>query len=298
MSGAAGASASPYGFVVVRGRGYRPEQVQARVAELSGALADARDRVARLTARAEELEVEAERLRGVVAHLAPQTYETLGRRAQYLLELAEEEAAAVRYAAQTEANALAEAAAVAGRAARDAARAHADEVLAEADAWARRREEETRARADEIRAAARSDAKETGEEALGVLREARERGERLLAEQAEEHAERTERFERESAGIEAAADARETASLDAAQERLSAARRALAEAGEAARHRQEDAEAAAAELLARARAQEEKITRETERLLREHDEARDELRAHMDHVRNSLASLTGRATAE
>src|SRR4051794_15192364 len=84
MSGA-GASASPYGFVIARGlggRGYRPEQVEERAAELSLARDDAWERAARLTVLAKDMEAEAERLREVVAHLAPQTYETLGKRAQ------------------------------------------------------------------------------------------------------------------------------------------------------------------------------------------------------------------------
>ncbi|MFD8741155.1 cellulose-binding protein, partial [Streptomyces sp. NPDC059618] len=76
---------------------------------------------------------------------------------------------------------------------------------------------------------------------------------------------------------------------------LSEAERALAEAGESARLLQEEAHARAAELLAEARAREERTARETERLLREHGERRDDVQAHMDHVRNSLSALTGRA---
>ncbi|MDV9202423.1 cellulose-binding protein, partial [Streptomyces sp. Wh19] len=76
--------------------------------------------------------------------------------------------------------------------------------------------------------------------------------------------------------------------------RLEEARRALAETEEAARHGQEDAEARAAELIAEARVREERVVRETERIVREHEEGRDEVQAHMAHVRNSLAALTGR----
>ncbi|NEC65517.1 cellulose-binding protein, partial [Streptomyces sp. SID9727] len=75
-----------------------------------------------------------------------------------------------------------------------------------------------------------------------------------------------------------------------------AARRARAEAEEAARHGQEDAEARAAELIARARVREERVVRETERVLRVHEEGREEVQAHMAHVRSSLAALTGRVS--
>lgn len=68
----------------------------------------------------------------------------------------------------------------------------------------------------------------------------------------------------------------------------------LARTEEETRHGQEDAEARAGELLAAARLKAERVERETERLLREHEEARDEIHAHMDHIRNSLAALTGR----
>ncbi|MBK3586148.1 cellulose-binding protein, partial [Streptomyces sp. MBT57] len=74
------------------------------------------------------------------------------------------------------------------------------------------------------------------------------------------------------------------------------AARGLAETQEAARHGQEDAEARAAEVLSQARVREERIVRETERVLREHEEGREEVQAHMAHVRSSLAALTGRVT--
>ncbi|MCZ4516869.1 cellulose-binding protein, partial [Streptomyces sp. ActVer] len=83
-----------------------------------------------------------------------------------------------------------------------------------------------------------------------------------------------------------------------AVEELAEAERALAEAHESTRHLQEDAEARAAELLAEARLHEDRVSRETERVLREHGDEWDDVSAHMTHVRNSLTALTGRATAE
>ncbi|SBT94792.1 hypothetical protein GA0115233_110226, partial [Streptomyces sp. DI166] len=79
---------------------------------------------------------------------------------------------------------------------------------------------------------------------------------------------------------------------------LSDAEQALAEAEAAGRRRQEEACARAAELIAGARVREERIARETERVLREHGERWDDVRAQMDHVRASLTTLTGQAVAE
>ncbi|MBK3647358.1 cellulose-binding protein, partial [Streptomyces sp. MBT33] len=55
----------------------------------------------------------------------------------------------------------------------------------------------------------------------------------------------------------------------------------------------EEARARAAEILAEARLQEERIARETERVLREHGERWDDVQAQMDFVRSSLTALTG-----
>ncbi|MEV8411681.1 hypothetical protein AB0R12_40005, partial [Streptomyces niveus] len=88
----AAARASAHGFDPVRGRGYRPEQVDRRFAELSRDQADAEAEEQRLAAVAERLQLEAELLRQQVEALPPQTYESLGERARRILELAVEEA--------------------------------------------------------------------------------------------------------------------------------------------------------------------------------------------------------------
>ncbi|MFE2553943.1 hypothetical protein ACFXGI_36300 [Streptomyces sp. NPDC059355] len=131
-----------------------------------------------------------------------------------------------------------------------------------------------------------------------ALTEMRRRSDALLADREQEHVERWDAAERELAAREADLEARQAELERYAEVRLAEARRGYAEVEESARHGQEDAEARAAELLAEARVQEERTGRETERILREHGEAQDEMRAHMNHVRSSLAALTGRAPAE
>ena len=78
---------SLHDFVVVKGRGYRPEQVDAYVDALFRDRDAAWERAARLTVLAKEMEAEAERLREEVAQLGPQTYEALGDQARRLFEL-------------------------------------------------------------------------------------------------------------------------------------------------------------------------------------------------------------------
>ncbi|AZM53698.1 cellulose-binding protein [Streptomyces sp. WAC 01529] len=293
-----GAWSSPHGFTTVRGRGYRPQQVEAYADGLSEERDVAWERAARLTVLAKDMEVQAEHLRDAVSRLAPQTYETLSGRARQILALAEAEAAEVRQAARAAAQAVTEEAEAGARGVREAARAYADEVAADADEWVRRRLLDDRATADDARISARRDVKEWRGEALAALREMRQRCEGLLAEQEKEQAERWEAAEREIAEREAVSDARDAERIAAAEARLSEAKRAFAEVEESARHGQEDAAARGAEVIAEARVREDRVTRETERLLREHGERWDEVRAHMDHVRSSLAALTGRTPAE
>ncbi|WP_328970087.1 cellulose-binding protein [Streptomyces sp. NBC_00239] len=286
---------SPQGFVTVRGRGYRPQEVDRRVAALSASRDEAWERAARLTVLAKRMEAEAAGLREAVAQLAPQTYDLLSERARRILGLAQEEAEELAFEARGDA-----------AAALSAARARAERAaeLAREDATAVREQTEVRSRqallraqgeADALRLAARQDAEEWRGQALAALREMGHRTDALLAEQEQEHVERWDGAEREYAARAAGLDARHAEMETSAQSRLAAAKRAYALAEEAARHGQEDAEARGAELIAQARVEEERIVRETDRVLREHAEEQEEMRAHMNHVRSSLAALTGRA---
>ncbi|MFD5817738.1 cellulose-binding protein [Streptomyces sp. NPDC127038] len=289
---------SPYGFVAVRGRGYRPEQVDVYAAALSRDRDAAWERAARLTVLARDMEAEAERLREVVTRLAPQTYEELGARARRIFELGEEEAGALLEEARREARAEAETAEAVGRDVREAARAYAGEVRDEAEEWALARLLAARAEADEVRVSARREVKENRGEVLTALREVRRRTEAVVTAQEAEHAVRWAEAERAAAEREAASDEGGLEREERARESLARAERVLAEAKEWDRHQQEDAAARAAGLVAEARVREERIARETDRVLREHGERWDHVRAHMDHVRSSLTSLTGRAPAE
>lgn len=185
------ASAPPHGFVPVRGleRGYRPEQVEACAEALSQERDAAWVRAARLTVLAREMGTELERLREVVAGLAPQRYEALGEGARRLFRLGEEEAAAVRERARRDAEGLVEEARAYATGVHESAQAHADAVRAEADEWARQRLLAARAEADEVRIAARREVRVGRAEALAAVREVRRRT-AVLDEQNREYAER------------------------------------------------------------------------------------------------------------
>ncbi|MCG3044153.1 cellulose-binding protein, partial [Streptomyces sp. S1A] len=118
---ASSASRSPHGFAVVRGRGYRPDQVDRFTSGLYGDLEEARERLDRLGVLAGELEAEADRLRGVVAALPPQTYEALGERARLILSEAEAEAGELRERAREESRRVLERAQAEARARREGA---------------------------------------------------------------------------------------------------------------------------------------------------------------------------------
>ncbi|WP_371772764.1 cellulose-binding protein [Streptomyces sp. NBC_01438] len=290
------APVSAHGFVGVRGRGYRPEQVDRMVAGLSAERDEAQEQVARLTALAETLIAESARLDEAVAVLAPQDYASLGERAQQILALAEGEAEALRGAALEESQSVRDAADTAARAVRESARADAEAMRAAATDRAEQLVASAEATAGEALAEARLEATAVREEADAAMEATRSRTASVLAHQEQEHAERWKADGQELADAEAGQLAEHTELTGRADALLAEARRALAEAEEAARHGQEDAEARGAELIAAARVREERVVRETERVLREHEEGREDVQAHMAHVRNSLAALTGRVT--
>lgn len=122
----------------------------------------------------------------------------------------------------------------------------------------------------------------------------RQRTEGLLEDRHKEQSERWAELEGELSQREAALETHHAETMSRAEAALAAAERAHAEARRVAPHHEEEAAGRAAEILAEARTREERIARETERVLRAHGEEWDQVRAHMDHIRNSLAALTGR----
>lgn len=286
--------ASPHAFAVVRGRGYRPEQVDRRVARLTRQSRQDWQCVAELTARAEELRLEAERLWDVVASRPPQTFQALGERARKLLSMAEAESAEVRAAGQEEARRTVEQAESVSVALRESAQRDAQRVRTEAAAAAARTVEAAKSEASSLYAEARAAAYEARTTAEETLREVSRHCAESMAEHERAQAAAQEEAERQLADRAGAVEAYVGGLADHGERLLAAAKAERTEAEEAARCRQEEALARGGELLAVARVREEGVERETERVLREHAERAQEMRQHMARVRSSLASLTGR----
>jgi cell division septum initiation protein DivIVA len=284
----------PHGFTTVRGRGYHPDQVERFTDELCQDRDAAWERAARLTVLAKEMEAELRELRETVAGLPPQTYESLGERAQRLFQLGVEEAEAVRENARREVYELLTQTEAYDLRVRREAQEEADALRADAEERARQLLLAARAEADDIRVTTRREVKARRAEALAALREMRHRTAGMLADQEKEYAERLAAVEHDAEARATALDAQHAQLFARAEAALADAQRAFADAEESARRRQEQARAHAAEVLADARLREDRIARETEAVLREHGERWDDVQAHMDQVRDSLSSLTGR----
>ncbi|MFF4491382.1 cellulose-binding protein [Streptomyces sp. NPDC001544] len=289
------APVSPHGFVVVRGRGYRPGQVDAFTEALSRDRDAAWERAARLTVLAKDMAVEVARLRETVARLAPQTYEALGEGARRLFQLGVEEAQAVRESARAAARDEVSEAQAYAESVRRAAAEYADTLVGDVEERARQRLLAAGAEADEIRIGTRRAVKEGRSEALAALREMRQRTSGMLTEQTREHAARWAALEQEEVERSAALDALHAERTVRAQAALAEAERQLEEARASVGPCLEEAHARAAEILAEARVREDAIARETEQVLREHGETWDAMQTQMDDVRSNLATWTGRA---
>ncbi|MHB9861186.1 cellulose-binding protein [Streptomyces sp. YIM S03343] len=286
------------GLGAVRRRGYRRDQVDVFTEALSRDRDAAWERAARLTVLARDMEAELERLRAAVEGLAPQSYEVLGERARCIFQLAQEEARELWDSAREEAVRRVEETKVCAEGVREAARPPVDAVRARAEEDARQRLLTARAEADEVRVAARREVKRGRGEVLAALREMRRRTEETLAGQQKEHAERWAAAEREAAGRAEALDTLHAASLTRAETALAEAQREFGAAQESAARVQEDARGRAEAVLAEAKARQDRVARETERVLREHADRSDDVHAQLAQVSSSLSALTGRTPAE
>lgn len=287
-------SVSSQGFAVVRGRGrgYRTEQVDRAVAGLEASRDEAWERAAQLTVLVKELEERKRLLRNQVAVVPQRAYRGLGARAQELLVAVETEAAELLDVAEAAAHEMRADGEKTARSVEDAARVYAAGMRAEAERWAERCRVAARQAADHVRGEALRDAEEVRAQATAELEDAQQQAAMMLVEQGRKQAARSRAAELEIAEAEAETRARIEELGAQGEAALAEAQRAYGEAQEAAWRVLVGAEERCEELLARARAWEERITRETERLLEEHRVRREELRSALTHVRDHLSALT------
>ncbi|SDN87636.1 DivIVA domain-containing protein [Actinacidiphila guanduensis] len=282
------------GFAPARGRGYRPDQVDRFLDELSEDRDAAWERAARLTVLANEMEAECAALRRQVEALGPADFATLGPGAQELLQMVEEEAAAVRERAEVEAQYARDAADTARRTLQDEARAAASARLAAAEEQAQRVLDEACGQAAEILGSARSEADSVRGGAAAALDAVRQQAGQDAAAADTEQRGRLQSLEHELAEQQAVVEGRLNGLLADAERRLAEAQRERSAAEDMLRRRQAEADARADQLIEQARLHEERVRREAERVLREHEQHRDEVRAHLAHIRATLAGITGR----
>ncbi|SCE00659.1 hypothetical protein GA0115236_13201, partial [Streptomyces sp. IgraMP-1] len=141
---------------------------------------------------------------------------------------------------------------------------------------------------------ARAEAQAERAAAEAALDEARQLTARTLAGQERDLAAREAEAERELDERDTVARGHEGALDDHGDAVLAEARRRHAEAEETVRRTDQEAQTQAAELLQRAQATADRVATEAERLVRDHEEQREALRARMEHIRTALAALTGR----
>ena len=283
-----------YGFTAAR-RGYAPEQVDHALLSLTAQRDEAWQRLSRLGAHIRALETQlAETVQSAADAPAPD-YAVLSEQALALMAMAENEAQAVRDKAERFAEDTRDTVYEAGQTLGRAATEYAEATRTEADLAARRTEERTRAEAEKLRGEADRDARAVRDAATGeaakIRVEAAEAGERAEVRLAELRREADERF-----AVEEAAAVAEDAEISlAAERRLREAEQYRESVLGLIKQTDTDAQAKADQLLDQARREVERINAEIAKDHTEFEKRQETVQTHLDHIKGTLASLTGKA---
>ncbi|GAB2703393.1 hypothetical protein [Kitasatospora kifunensis] len=283
-----------YGFTAAR-RGYAPEQVDRALVALTAQRDEAWQRLSWLGAQIRELEAVLEATRKAAAEAPEPDYGTLSEQAADLMAIADNEARQVREKAERFAEDTRDETYQAGQEQQAEAAAYATATRTEADLAARRTEERTRAEAEKLRGEADAEARSIRDTATAAAAQIRvaaaEAGEQAEATLAERRRDADERF----AAEEAAAAAEDAKISQAAERRLK----------EADQHRESilglvkqidtDAQAKADRLVEQARREADKIDTASAEERAEFDKRLETVQTHLDHIKGTLASLTGKA---
>ncbi|MEY9945533.1 hypothetical protein [Kitasatospora sp. GAS1066B] len=283
-----------YGFTAAR-KGYAPEQVDRSLAALTAQRDHAWHRLSRLGAQIRELEAALAAAQQAAAEAPEPDYSTLSEQAGDLMAIADNETRQIREKAERFAVQSRDAVAEAGRTQHAEATAYATATRAEADEAARRTEVSTRAEAEKQRAAADRDARAIQDaataEAARIRVAAAEAGEQAEAELAERHRAADERFAAEEAAA-AAADAKISLVADS---RLKEAEQRRETTLGVIKQIDTDAQAKADQLIEAARREAEQINARTAAERAEFEKRLETVQTHLDHIKGTLASLTGKA---
>ncbi|MFJ2575468.1 hypothetical protein [Kitasatospora aureofaciens] len=286
-----------YGFTPAR-RGYAPEQVDRALAALTAQRDEAWERLSVLGAGIRQMEGRLAEIRQAAEDAPAPDYQVLSEQAAGLAAMAENEARAVREKAERFAEDLRDEVYEAGQAADHAAKEYATTTRAEADQAARRTDERTRAEAETLRADADRESRTARDGATAYAAKVR-----VAAAEASEQAE-AELAERRRTADEIFAEAQTRADAEDAEVSATAERRVK----EAEQHRETvlgrikqletEAQAKADQLIEQARREAEKINAASEREQREFAARQETVQQHLDHIKATLASLTGAAVGQ
>ncbi len=283
-----------YGFTTAR-RGYAPEQVEHSLSALTAQRDEAWQRLSVLGAHIRELELRLAEASKAASEAPDPDFATLSEQAAGLLAIAENEAKAVREKAERFAEDTRDTTYEAGQARGKAASEYAAATRAEAELAARRTEERTRAEAEKLRGEADRDARLLRDAATGEAAKTRvaaaEAGERAEVKLAELRREADLRF----AELEAAAASDEAKISTAAERRLREAEQHRETVLGQIKQTDTEAQAKADQLLDQARREAAGIDAQSAKAQSEFAERQETVQTHLDHIKGTLASLTGKA---
>ncbi|MFJ4798553.1 coiled-coil domain-containing protein [Kitasatospora purpeofusca] len=283
-----------HGFTVAR-RGYAPEQVDRALTVFTAQRDEAWERLSVLGSGIREMERRLAEVRQAAAEAPEPDYEVLSEQAAGLARTAENEARAVRDKAERAAEDLRDEVYEAGQAADRAAKEYATVTRTEADAAARRTDERTRAEAETIRADTDRETRSVRDAATAHAAQVRvaaaEASERAEAKLAELRRKADETF----AEAQTTADAEDAAISSTAERRVKEAEQFRESVLGRIKQSDAEAQARADELIEQARREAERINTATEREHREFSARLETVQQHLDHIKATLASLTGAA---
>ncbi|MGV9269965.1 hypothetical protein ACWDRR_35545 [Kitasatospora sp. NPDC003701] len=283
-----------YGFTAAR-RGYAPEQVDRALTVFTAQRDEAWERLSVLGAGIREMERRLADIQQAAADAPDPDYQVLSEQAAGLATMAANEARAVREAAERFAEDLRDEVYEAGQALGQAAKEYGATTRSEADQAARRTDERTRAEAEAIRADTDREARTLRDAATAHAAKVRvaaaEASELAEAKLAELRREADETF----AAVAAKADAEDAEISATAERRVKEAEQYRETVLGQIKQSDAEAQARADQLIEQARREAERINAASEREQREFAVRQETVQQHLDHIKATLASLTGAA---
>lgn len=286
-------------------RGYDPSDVDPALAQLRKAVQDSNAEVGRVNVELAQARTEADALRAAhasagdrvrelerqIATVGRPTYAEFGETVGRILTLAEKEAAALKASAQAEADRLLGQARTGADALTQKAQREAAELASSSQAEATRLLTSAKREADEILDSADRESSARREEAEAVYEQQQQRATAAAADFERTLAGRRDASAKEFALQEAAHAQNLTTMIERREAAEAEGARVLAEAHEQARGALDAAHTEAAQVIAAARANADRIRRDSDRELVAATQRRDAITSQLTNVRQMLSTL-------